>query len=122
MRRTRPVMVFNLSPRIRTTSPRKRQGRSHMIMFRCSSLYGTGAFFSPPPARAARGGEGSGVGGASAYSTLAWVPAEPPPTPRPLPAAEERGEGRRAHWSLWREKAASTQTAPPSLVERARGQ
>jgi len=45
------------------------------------------ASFSPPPAREARGGEGSGVGGASANS----VPererelAEPPPTPDPSP-------------------------------------
>jgi excinuclease ABC subunit B len=51
--------------------------------------------FSPPPARGARGGEGSGVGGASADS----VPdrgrefAEPPPTPAPSPPLRgERGE------------------------------
>src|SRR5580700_10607160 len=55
-----------------------------------------GADFSPPPARAARGGEGSGVGGASAYSTSAWAPAEPPPTPDPSPPLRGgRGEERR---------------------------
>jgi hypothetical protein len=40
--------------------------------------------FSPPSARAARGGEGSGAGGASAYS-LAEGFAERPPTPDPSP-------------------------------------
>ena len=57
------------------------------------------ASFSPPPAREARGGEGSGVGGGAANS----VPegerelAEPPPTPDPSPplrggrGAERRG-------------------------------
>src|SRR6266516_919748 len=45
------------------------------------------ASFSPPPAREARGGEGSGVGGASANSVpeRQREPAEPPPTPDPSP-------------------------------------
>src|SRR5258707_13770548 len=53
-------------------------------------------FFSPPPARAARGGEGSGVGGASANS-LAEEFAEAPPTPNPSPPLRGgRGEKRQA--------------------------
>ena len=39
---------------------------------------------SPPPAREARGGEGSGVGGSAAFTETA-VPAERPPTPDPSP-------------------------------------
>src|SRR5215218_8621657 len=50
---------------------------------------------SPPPARAARGGEGSGVGGASADSTSAWERAETPPAPAPSPPLRGgRGEER----------------------------
>src|SRR5258707_905554 len=51
-------------------------------------------FFSPPPARTARGGEGAGGGGASAYS-LADEFAERPPTPNPSPPLRGgRGEKR----------------------------
>src|SRR5437879_4282160 len=39
---------------------------------------------SPPPAREARGGEGSGLGGSAAF-TEAAVPADRPPTPDPSP-------------------------------------
>ena len=48
--------------------------------------------FSPPPAREARGGEGSGVGGVSADSTGSEF-AEVPPTPDPSPPLRgRRGE------------------------------
>src|ERR1700675_34094 len=50
-----------------------------------------GALFSPPPARIARGGEGSGVGGCGAYTEAAF-PADPPPTPDPSPPLRGGGE------------------------------
>src|SRR6266478_6350349 len=56
------------------------------------------ASFSPPPAREARGGEGSGVGGGSASSrSLSGAEfAEAPPTPDPSPPLRGgRGEERR---------------------------
>ena len=50
--------------------------------------------FSPPPAREARGGEGSGVGGVSARSSGSEFAAGTP-HPRPLPAASRREGGRK---------------------------
>ena len=58
---------------------------------------------SPPPAREARGGEGSGVGVAAAF-TEAAVPADRPPTPDPSPPLR----GRRGA-----ESAEQTQPASP---------
>ncbi len=50
--------------------------------------------FSPPPAREARGGEGSGVGGGAANSTASEF-AEAPPTPNPSPPLRGgRGEAK----------------------------
>ncbi len=68
-------------------------------------LWPVTACFSPPSTRIARGGEGSGVGGASAR-TAASVIAAPPPIPDPSPPL--RG-GRGAARSC-----ASATSAPPS--------
>jgi len=56
-----------------------------MTVFRCSFLRSSGALFSPPSTRAARGGEGSGVGGGSACTHADVEYAEAPPTPDPSP-------------------------------------
>ncbi len=59
------------------------------------------ASFSPPPAREARGGEGSGVGGVSASPAVSEF-AAPPPDPSP-PLRGGRGEERQAGSALSRD-------------------
>jgi hypothetical protein len=77
---------------LRRSLPSVRASRGPM-----GSIHPTDCFFSPPSARAARGGEGSGVGGASATS-LAEEFAERPPTPTLPAASREEGEEKLWRW------------------------
>src|SRR5258708_22352413 len=92
MRGTRPVTPFNLSSRIQNHPARVRLGDR---IFRCSSLHSSAALFSPPPARAARGGERPAEGGvfkdsrAKTRVPISGGTTPPPPPPPPV----RRGEG-----------------------------
>ncbi|MDP1584360.1 MAG: DEAD/DEAH box helicase family protein, partial [Bradyrhizobium sp.] len=60
------------------------RGTSDDVAKKDASIAERGNSSSPPPARAARGGEGSGVGGVSARTAGSEF-AAPPPTPNPSP-------------------------------------
>ncbi len=94
----------------RSTSPRLRQGdriwRKKLRQTTFESLRCRGECrLLPPPARVARGGEGSGVGGASANSPSAMGASGATPPP-PTPPRRCAGGGEKNAPGMRREKAA----------------
>src|SRR4051794_41556245 len=67
---------------------------------------------SPPPTRAARGGEGAGVGGSSASAETGEFAARPPPPPPPPPPPGGGGGGNRTPRGRPPQRHRSPQRAP----------